>query len=165
MKALTLRQPWASLVSLGVKQIETRSWTTSHRGPLAIHAGSQVVHHGNRYLLARRARMAKLITAEEESEIRANLIPYGAVVATCELVDVVSSDDINWCTVYPRGYECVEGRWCQPQMSNGTYVKDDQRAYGDFSPGRFAWLLSDIKPLAEPIPAKGRRRLWEWESP
>lgn len=38
MKALTLHQPWATLVALGVKSIETRSWTTSHRGPIAIHA-------------------------------------------------------------------------------------------------------------------------------
>lgn len=38
MKALTLTQPWASLVALGKKKIETRSWKTDHRGPLAIHS-------------------------------------------------------------------------------------------------------------------------------
>src|SRR5690348_17556570 len=38
MKALTLTQPWASLVAIGAKRIETRSWSTSYRGPLAIHA-------------------------------------------------------------------------------------------------------------------------------
>lgn len=40
MKALTLHQPWASLVALGVKTVETRGWATSYRGPLAIHAGT-----------------------------------------------------------------------------------------------------------------------------
>jgi len=35
MKALTLYQPFASLVALGLKQVETRSWRTSYRGPLA----------------------------------------------------------------------------------------------------------------------------------
>ncbi len=39
MKALTIRQPWASLIAAGVKTIETRSWSTRYRGPLAIHAG------------------------------------------------------------------------------------------------------------------------------
>ena len=39
MKALTLHQPWANLVALGHKQIETRSWATKYRGALAIHAG------------------------------------------------------------------------------------------------------------------------------
>ncbi len=38
MKALTLTQPWATLVAIGAKCIETRSWRTSYRGPLAIHA-------------------------------------------------------------------------------------------------------------------------------
>jgi activating signal cointegrator 1 len=38
MKGLTLTQPWASLVANGAKTIETRSWSTSYRGPVAIHA-------------------------------------------------------------------------------------------------------------------------------
>ena len=38
MKALTLLQPWASLVAIGVKRWETRAWRTSYAGPLAIHA-------------------------------------------------------------------------------------------------------------------------------
>lgn len=40
MKALTLRQPWAALVALDYKRVETRSWQTPHRGPLAIHASA-----------------------------------------------------------------------------------------------------------------------------
>lgn len=42
MKALTLIQPWASLITEGIKTIETRSWSTKYRGPLAIHAGKKV---------------------------------------------------------------------------------------------------------------------------
>lgn len=38
MKALTLKQPWAGMVANGTKTIETRTWSTSYRGPLAIHA-------------------------------------------------------------------------------------------------------------------------------
>ncbi len=38
MKALTLTQPWAHLVAVGAKRVETRSWPTPYRGPLAIHA-------------------------------------------------------------------------------------------------------------------------------
>jgi len=38
-KVLTLHQPWASLIAIGVKTMETRSWSTSYRGPLTIHAG------------------------------------------------------------------------------------------------------------------------------
>ena len=38
MKALTLTQPWASLMELGQKEVETRSWYTGYRGELVIHA-------------------------------------------------------------------------------------------------------------------------------
>lgn len=39
VKAITLHQPWASLIAAGVKTIETRSWSTPYRGIIAIHAG------------------------------------------------------------------------------------------------------------------------------
>ena len=41
MKALSLRQPWASLIADGRKTIETRTWRTHYRGPLAIHASAR----------------------------------------------------------------------------------------------------------------------------
>lgn len=36
MKALSVKQPWASLIASGRKTIETRRWKTSYRGPLVI---------------------------------------------------------------------------------------------------------------------------------
>jgi hypothetical protein len=41
MKAISLYQPWATLVAIGAKKIETRSWGTRYRGPLAIHAAKK----------------------------------------------------------------------------------------------------------------------------
>jgi len=38
LKAITIPQPWASLVAIGAKTIDTRPYATSYRGPLAIHA-------------------------------------------------------------------------------------------------------------------------------
>ena len=48
MKALTIQQPYASLIADGEKWVENRGWYTTYRGPLAIHAGK-----GTRYLNAR----------------------------------------------------------------------------------------------------------------
>ena len=42
LRALSLRQPWAWLVVNGYKAIENRSWRTNHRGPLLIHASSNM---------------------------------------------------------------------------------------------------------------------------
>jgi hypothetical protein len=38
MKAITVRQPYATLLCMGLKTIETRTSTTNYRGPLLIHA-------------------------------------------------------------------------------------------------------------------------------
>jgi activating signal cointegrator 1 len=42
MKVITVIQPWATLLALGVKKFETRSWATKHRGELAVHAGKKI---------------------------------------------------------------------------------------------------------------------------
>lgn len=42
MKCITLQQPWAGLILAGGKDVENRSWSTSHRGPLLIHAGRSI---------------------------------------------------------------------------------------------------------------------------
>jgi hypothetical protein len=40
--ALSIRQPWASLIVAGLKPVENRSWRVRYRGPLLIHAGQRV---------------------------------------------------------------------------------------------------------------------------
>lgn len=42
MKVITVRQPWADLLAMGIKKVEFRSWRTHYRGRLAIHAGQTV---------------------------------------------------------------------------------------------------------------------------
>ena len=37
--------------------------------------------------------------------------------------------------------------------------------FGDFSPGRFGWVLTDIVKIEEPIPWKGRQGFFEVEIP
>lgn len=101
MKALTLHQPHATLVALGVKAIETRSWSTPYRGPLAIHAGlrppgNDGIRLGN--WLCRPSNMSgyELLAPGTHNGIEWNgmmPVPYephfGAIVATCTLADVV----------------------------------------------------------------------------
>lgn len=95
MKVLSLWQPWASLVTLGVKTIETRSWSTKYRGPLAIHAAARgpVPVETGQYHISITATGPWLWrgwgwTADSTEPIGWAL-PLGAIVATCTLVDVV----------------------------------------------------------------------------
>lgn len=213
MKALTICQPHASLVGIGVKPVETRSWSTKYRGPLAIHAGTKrpemmhlpplvrgrrpedEEHNWQTWLVIdtitdpayqgpqpQGRRIPKRATTptlfyphagpyariKPGTEHSATLyLPLGAVVATCTLVDVVPTSELRWT-------ELIDGWGWAFQGGLGQLTRDDrlrilptvvnvgQQAYGDFASGRFAWLLDNIKPLPEPVPAKGRQGLWEW---
>ena len=71
MKAITLEQPFASLVCIGAQKMETRPWHTEYRGPLAIHTGesfSPVIDPYYRSLLS-------------EAGLDSDKLPHGKVVA------------------------------------------------------------------------------------
>lgn len=176
MKALTLHQPWASLVALGVKTIETRSWATKHRGPIAIHAGTsskvldylcwEADHCGeaDECLLP----LAGRVRGEDMPGGRMRAVhnlPLGAVVATASLADCVPMVSIQ--DAGPPGSMLdilTDGSLLLWRINSEPFRGDDvtaQRPYGDFAPGRWAWLLEDIKPCG-PVPAKGKQGLWEW---
>ncbi len=42
MKALTIKEPWATLIIDGYKKYEFRSWKTNYRGKILIHAGLSI---------------------------------------------------------------------------------------------------------------------------
>ncbi len=135
MKALTIQQPSASLVADGEKPVENRSWRTSYRGALAIHAGL-----GTRYL-----------TRQELLEY-----PTGVIVATCRLIGVMDVALFAECLRTPTGHYCLR--------HNGWDIADVRKWLAHkYTEGPYAWVLSDVKKLDEPIPATGKRGLWDWE--
>lgn len=170
MKALTLHQPWASLVAFGVKSIETRSWSTSYRGPLAIHAGLAQPKQMDLgvWTVGRLDPGAPRRLWSTAEHGRPFDLPLGAVVATCELVDVVPTDALDWFkdkwgpTSEPFGWKQLQV--IRPPEPADTFVCESERPYGDFSEGRFAWLLGDVEEVDVPVLARGRQGLWEWSS-
>jgi hypothetical protein len=42
-------------------------------------------------------------------------------------------------------------------------ITPDELAYGDYTPGRYAWILKDVKQI-DPVPAKGHLGLWNWDA-
>lgn len=80
MKALTIRQPWASLIVAGIKDVENRSWPTSHRGLLYVHAGSAV----DREAMALHGHLLE------------PTLPSGAIIGTVELINCVRAADSRW---------------------------------------------------------------------
>jgi hypothetical protein len=162
MKALTLTQPYASLIACGAKRIETRGWATSYRGWLAIHAGQGLKPVGGEQGLRDLLRLNDPIChalrdahpdLESNSDICAAL-PRGAVIAITTLVDVVRLTAES-----PYRYERAVGdrvvRW---------ELSKDEVAMGDYRPGRCLWLLADTYPLVHPAWCKGKQGLWDWEA-
>lgn len=147
-KALTLHQPWASLIATGHKSIETRSWSTRYRGPLFIHAAKSEVP--TRSFAAQQAGYP--LTQEQWNEM-----PFGALVASCQLLDVVPVESLRWA-------DKMVNAWIQFRNGDNeqvTKVDISQRAMGDYTPGRFAWLLFGVTPITPPTPKRGKQGLWE----
>lgn len=142
MKALTLTQPWATLLAIGAKRIETRSWSTAYRGPLAIHAAKGFPRDAQNYVLIEPFRSAlKPIVSSKQ-------LPVGMVIATCELVDILPTE--------ARG--CLSGVF----EDYPEFDTEQERAFGDYSPNRFGWVFENVRAFDIPIPAKGALSLWDW---
>lgn len=141
MKAITIKQPYATLLALGYKKYETRSWQTTYRGKLAIHAGKAIDKEA-----CAQEEIAELLREAGYHSWRD--LPTGAVIAIGELTD------------------CY--RVLTQHKENGIAMtqteKIDGLAYrlGDFSVGRYAWEVQKIERLDKVVPCRGRLSLWEW---
>lgn len=150
MKALTIWQPWASLIILGHKPYEFRKWS-AHRifvgQRIAIHAGARP---------AKKKEIADLIDQMQGNDawltgLRSEALPWlknwhadpdcmfrSAVVGTAVLGEPVSADAIN--------------------HEFGGPVNDSDRS----DHALYAWPMLDIEAFQPPIPAKGAQGFWNW---
>jgi hypothetical protein len=228
--ALTLWQPWASLIAEGVKTIETRSWPAPAEligQHIAIHAGQKFVPHharglggflaiptitdpayqgpqpcnpvtGRQRRIPKRAQTptlfwphtgphARLREDKPEYSVSQHL-PLGAIVATAQLVACVpivahrpDTTIAPYASAMDDGTVVARLHDASVEACPARYESAD---FGDFTPGRWAWLLDDIATTdtlcpwcggfvadcivcdgaggCEPVPAKGRQRLWQW---
>lgn len=141
MKALTLTQPWATLVAIGAKRFETRSWSPRHLGPIAIHAALGLPAWVRLVMEAEPAFRLDL------GEQALDALPRGAVIAIARLEFAEPTASLYLPDLLAR--------------LGGPH----ERALGDYRPGRWAWYLADVQALPEPVPASGALGLWEWARP
>lgn len=115
MKAITIRQPWAWAICEAGKRIENRTWGTRYRGPLLIHAGKGCTT----------AEFDGAAEWMEDSGLRVPTLaeyaamPRGAVVAICDLVDVVRASTDPW-FVGPVGLVLANVRTVPPVHMPGA---------------------------------------------
>ncbi len=138
MKTISLLQPWASLVAFREKRIETRGWAASYRGPLLIHASK-----GWQRWQAEMTQEAPFWLLFNLGSTPKELLPWNARgVILCQ----------------------VTLKDCLPVERVRDRISDRERAFGDFSDGRFAWIFDEwVTVFHPPIPAKGNRLLWDFD--
>jgi hypothetical protein len=133
MKAITIWQPYASLIILGEKRYETRSWKATHRGTLAIHAG--VKDNMALRILCGQEPFKSILAAHGIPDFDA--LPRGCVLGTVTLEDCIITD-----------------------LLPPDALTECEQSFGDFSPGRYAWRLSNPTPLVVPQKVMGGRSIF-----
>ncbi|SDE75783.1 ASCH domain-containing protein [Fontibacillus panacisegetis] len=147
MKAITIHQPYATLIAINEKHNETRGWRTNYRGQLAIHAGKKVDRQA--------CEWGPIKSTLEKHGCTADNLPTGGIVAIAYLLEcwAIGEDYVSGATVLFNG-------------ENGATkdVSAKECKFSDYSLGRYAWELDNVRMLPEPIPAKGQQGLWNWTS-
>lgn len=155
MPAITLWEPWATLVAIGAKPIEWRGWAAPHafRGRrIAIHAGARPV---------RKAEVAELILGLREADGRdwgTALIPEIALPFLERLHQAPRSLPLSHivCTALlgePRRAE---------DLVRELYVGRPQADSDRIDHSKWGWPLIDVVALTPPVPARGAQGFWNW---
>lgn len=138
LKALSLWQPWATLVVHGIKRWETRPWRVGGTLPLrlAIHASAATPRDAAQMALQEPFQRALARLGLDPGDL-----PAGAIVGVVSVME------------------------CLPTSEVRDLLTGDERALGDFGPGRWAWRLDEAFALPNPVRCKGALGLWDlgWE--
>lgn len=174
MRGISLWQPYATLWAYREKIFETRSWATNYRGQIAIHASKKypslvydmlVAADDLRTLFAMYKAIEKLGYDPHDDAS----LPLGAVIATAELVGCH-----KMVLHGGRGISSKDAPWLEkddsdnPRNLSGVrfyYPTDKELLFGDWTPGRYAWEIANVKLLSEPLPMKGMQGLWTVPNP
>jgi activating signal cointegrator 1 len=180
LAVLTLWQPWATLIALKVKTIETRSWAAPKSligQRIAIHAAKKYPADGaypnpGYWEVSAPCGIPELVEYGGNVDrvwINRHRLPLGCIVATARLVAsvrMVANDDVykdvNHCRSGESGFIWIGRPRLERYQWNGrqyelllTEDTEAQRPYGEFAQGRWAWLLADIEPIDPPVPFVG----------
>ena len=150
MKAITLTQPYAALIALGEKRVETRGWSTPYRGPLAIHAGRYNPKSAE-YQAAFDEPISDILASHGITNPQTDLI-FSAVVCVVDLVACVRMSDL------------IVGRsdWLNERYEyQGERISKQEIELGYWRPERYAWVLRNPQLLRAPLVTRGYQGLWD----
>lgn len=138
MKAITIKQPWASLIVEGIKDIENRTWATKFRGRVLIHASAKPVV-GLPCEALTDEQYARVFTAKKLNSL---IGENGAIIGSVEIVDCVINHPSIWAEKTPDYIMKGDEEWSGIPIYN--------------------WVLANPILFPEPIPAKGKLSFWDY---
>jgi hypothetical protein len=148
MRALSLTQPWATLVVLGEKKIETRSWRPSRFGTIAIHASKGFPKTARQFAISN-SYCSKSLFQGHFAHV--DQLPLGAIIGTVDVIGYLRSE------VFEFEHELHKQLFAPYEIE----FSDKEKAFGDYSQNRYGWILKNPRMLEKPVPCKGALSLWE----
>lgn len=146
MKAITVKQPWASLIVRGVKDVENRTWKTDFRGRVLIHAAGS---HGRKFNIELTYEQVKAAIGIIAKDTMFGNMAFGAIIGSVEIVDCVINHPSIWA-----------------EKTENYTVGMNPKQHEDITGKKviYNWLLANPILFPESIPIKGRLSFWEVES-
>lgn len=103
-RALTIRQPWASLIVTGQKDVENRSWATKYRGILLVHASAKIDDEA----------------LSQHGHLFDDDLPTGAIIGSVRVVDCVRDSESPWAIDGQWHWLLADARPCRPRTAKGA---------------------------------------------
>lgn len=133
MKTLSIRQPWASLIVKGFKDVENRSWQTFIRGEIAIHSSSSKTEDDWDDAIITVAVIRAIAFSDAEKWLIETIgefdkLPRGAILGTVEITD------------------------CKRERMSPWHFDEN-----------WGFYLQNPKEIKKPIPAKGKLGFWDFD--
>lgn len=159
MKVISLVQPFATLVVIGAKRIETRCWDTKFRGPLLIHA-SLGKHYGKG---PNKISCRELCYQDPFKQFidgaAFDKLPFGAIIGKVNLVGTCETECVS--DVNAQRNFMLQGGY--KNMKGNIILTRQEHSFGDYSLDRYGWMFSDPAEFIIPTPAKGSLSLWDFD--
>lgn len=169
MKAITIKQPWASLIAHGIKPIENRSWKTKFRGTVLIHSAAKPAKGLFKVMDNEMRRLAGV--CETWKPLYFSDLPHSAIIGKVDIVDCVINHPSIWAEKGALAKECPECN--STEFINKNLVGDGYREcrncgqewWIDISYEKpiYNWVLENAVLFPEPIlGVKGKLSFWDY---
>ena len=140
MKAITVKQPWASLIALGIKPIENRTWKLPEK-----YKGQTVLIHASASWDQYADFTDQHLREMQEKGFKFEKCVTGVIIGSVKFTDCVINHPSIWA-----------------EKSNTVYQLAPDETDEDYPKPIYNWVLANPIIFPEPIRAKGKLSFWDY---